>query len=42
MANSNLKKGGDLSQLGALVKSFNDFCLTRVKLPKKEPSVGPR
>jgi chemotaxis family two-component system response regulator Rcp1 len=41
MANSYLKKTGDLSEFEALVKSLNDFLLTRVKLPKHEQTVGP-
>jgi two-component system, chemotaxis family, response regulator Rcp1 len=41
MANSYLKKTGDLSEFEALVKSLNDFWLTRVKLPKHKQTVGP-
>jgi two-component system, chemotaxis family, response regulator Rcp1 len=41
MANSYLKKTGDLSEFEALVKSLNGFWLTRVKLPKHKQTVGP-
>jgi chemotaxis family two-component system response regulator Rcp1 len=40
MANSYLKKTGDLSEFEMLVKSLNDFWLTRVKLPKQQQTVG--
>ena len=36
-----LRKPDNLSEFEALVKRLNDFWLTRVKLPKKEQSVGP-
>jgi two-component system, chemotaxis family, response regulator Rcp1 len=42
LANSYLRKPDNLSEFEALVKSLNDFWLTRVKLPKHKQSVGPR
>lgn len=40
MANSYLRKPQNLAEFEQLVISLNDFWLTRVKLPKKEQSVG--
>jgi CheY-like chemotaxis protein len=42
LANSYLRKPDNLSQFKGLVKSLNDFWLTRVKLPKNGQSVVPR
>lgn len=41
MASCYLTKPGELKEFESLVKSLNDFWLTRVKLPKQVHTVGP-